>query len=135
MGKPVFKKGEAVTVFIDTDQLGTVAYRQARVHSCGMKRLLLISDKTGEMFGTDMKPELGSVDTPQSGYYISWVVFRRLEGEALQSTALQIATFNRAAHQKYWEDRITRYAASTYIPAAKEHLAAMHEPQVIEYYK
>lgn len=48
-----FKKGELVTVLKDWDRKGTVTFRQARVYSCGLKRMILTSLKTGEEFGRD----------------------------------------------------------------------------------
>ena len=52
-----YKKGQLVTVIKSWDDKGTMYIRDAVVHSCGLKRLILTDANTGEEFGDWYNPE------------------------------------------------------------------------------
>lgn len=121
-----YRKGDAVAVLTSWDDKGTVQIRRATVHSCGRKVMRLIDARTGELFGTEYRPE-----NPEIHAHGSHVI-----SDAADANLEQIALADGAAVVAQERDRMVRQIAQNaanahYVFAMRRHLNELHEPRVI----
>lgn len=116
-----FTKGQHVTVLVNWDRKGTVAYYHAAVHSCGAKRMVLYSSVTGDEIGREFSP-----DNPY--------IVPRLTDAALTQFGLATAeTFLREEREHLNRCLNNTTAGEGYLRAIRADLAKLHEPRVIPY--
>lgn len=122
-----FKKGEQVTLLTNWDSKGTVAYRHCVVHSCGLKRLVLLDAETGQCIGRDFTPEKAeSVNDLISAHF---GIFRRLSEDEVKALAIPCAE-NILAEQKTHIERSLEDSPNENCRLRQlKELEALHEPR------
>ena len=119
-----FKKGDAVTFISDWDRKGTVTFRDAIVHSCGKKQMILTDEQTGEEIGRHFKPEIGG---EMGG------TFPRMTEEEAVAKGLEIAERVLAKEREHFARCLAGNNGESYDNAIRKNIAALHEPRVISY--
>jgi len=124
-----FAKGDLVTCISNWDDKGTTMIRDAVVHSCGLKRMILTDAETGEEFGEEYyRPqnalEAGTLDG----------VFPRLTEEDATRRGLDYAASFLAGIREIWEGHIVRNSHDAgYCRSIRQDIDELHEPRVDSY--
>lgn len=129
-----FKKGQQVTFIQSWDNKGTVTYRQAVVHSCGTKQMILIDELTSEEMGRHFRPELGDVSKVTA---FNWnATFPRMSEEEAIALCLDAgAKVVAAERESIAACRVRNVnAPATYHRALDRDEAALHEPRAVNYH-
>lgn len=91
-----FSKGELVTYI--TRGNGNFYFQTAKVESCGAKKMTLSDDITGQMMGSNFRPEIGFGEMPANcnpegdrpaHHYQSDATFKLMSDEAAEAFCLQ----------------------------------------------
>jgi hypothetical protein len=125
----VFNKGDKVTYITSWDNKGTVVYRDAIVHSCDKKQMILIDPETLEEMGRLFKPAVGfDLRNTREGTYP-----RMTEAEAI-TECLRLGALIVQEQTHRFNSCITANEANTpYINAIKRELSELHEPRAMSY--
>jgi hypothetical protein len=128
MGK-AFTKGQEVTILASWDNKGTVYYRDAIVHSCGQKQMVLTSAHTGEELGRHFRPVLGDIEQARA----FWLgVFPRMTEEQAVASCLRAAGLVLKTERTFLAERKAKYSHNTgYIRCIEKDEAALHEPAAL----
>lgn len=132
MATKAYKKGDKVTVIGAWDRKGTVYYRDAVVHSCGVKQMTLTDEKTGVEIGRHFKPVRGSLETVKA---CNWEgVFPRMTaGEAVEVCLKAGALIVEMNHAEYSRLMVLEAGNRPYVKAMQGYIDALHEPRAMEY--
>ena len=125
-----FTKGQKVTYICSWDNKGTVAYRQAVVHSCGAKQMVLTDEVTGEEMGRHFAPVLGSLDNIRSFNYGG--TFPRMSDDDAAALSLEVGAKVIEAVKADVEYRLTLPAYTK--EGQAQRLAELHEPRALNYH-
>ena len=129
MSKKAFKKGDRVTRICDWDGRGTVAIREAIVHSCGAKRLILTDAESGEEIGRNFRP----VRSDPSERVSRWggdLIFPMLPREEAITIALESGALIAANEKASGELKLKNNSDQTgYCNAIRSMIADLHEPR------
>ena len=125
-----FNKGDQVTLIGSWDNKGTVFYRDAVVHSCGKKQMVLTCAATGEELGRHYAPVCGDLAKVTS---FNWIgVWPRLSREEAETLCLEAGALVVKAEREHLADRRERFADASpgYFAALDKAEAELHEPRV-----
>lgn len=120
-----FKKGQLVTVLKSYDDKGTVTYQHAIVRSCGVKRMMLTDEATGNDLGDAFfNPKVGSLDSV-TGY--NWYgVFPRMADIDAEAACLVVANKVVALRKARYLELISERGDAEYY---NKYIAELHEPR------
>lgn len=127
-----FNKGDQVTLIGSWDNKGTVFYRNAVVHSCGKKQMVLTCATTGEELGRHYRPERGALEKV-TGF--NWVgVWPRLSREEAEALCLEVGALVVKANREHLAERRIRFADAEpgYFAALDKSEAELHEPRALD---
>lgn len=129
-----FKKGDTVTVIGNWDSKGTVSYRHCVVHSCGLKRLVLIDAVTDQCVGRDFRPKkaksLIDVIEDTSHIHFGEFTFARLSEDEIKSIVIPFAEHILVLEKKDIErDLLDDTNHPSRVRGLESRLAALHEPR------
>jgi|688.fasta_scaffold99366_7 hypothetical protein len=125
-----FSKGDKVTVIGDWDRSGTVWFTQGIVYSCGKRRMIVTDERTGEQLGKEFHVNFEG----KSLNDYSPLVLPRLEGDALQDKAVELAGGVIAWWRNLYRNRLEKYRLNgdeQGVEIMEEQLELLHEPRVI----
>jgi hypothetical protein len=127
-----FNKGDKVTHIASWDDKGTVTYRNALVHSCGMKQMILTDEATGEEIGRHFAPVLGSLE---ESVRRCGVTFPRMTEEEAIAACLKVGALWVEAERERIAACRAYYAneRASYHAALDEDEAKLHEPRALRY--
>ncbi len=135
MAQKAFKKGDRVTRISDWDGKGTVAIREAIVHSCGVKRLILTDATTGEEIGRNFRAERNEPEDrleSWGGGFAQGLIFPALDRDVAIKIALESGAAIVASVRANAEKRIADEAGNAgFINAMNSKIVALHEPRFI----
>lgn len=126
-----FNKGDLVTLIGSWDNKGTVSYRDAIVHSCGKKQMVLTCATTGEELGRHYAPARGSLDKV-TGF--NWLgVWPRQSREEAEALCLEAGALVIKAVREHLAERRVRYADDKkFLAALDREEAQLHEPRALD---
>lgn len=128
-----FKKGQLVTYVASWDNKGTVTFRDAIVHSCGAKQMVLTDAATGKEMGRHFAPVLGSLDNVSA---FNWGgTFPRMTEEEATAVCLKVGELVVKAEREHIAARRIQYASASagYHAALDKGEAELHEPRAMRY--
>lgn len=130
-----FTKGDRVTRISDWDGKGTVAIREAIVHSCGVKRLILTDAETGEEIGRNFRAERNDIEdriTRWAGGPAQGLILLVIPRDEAIVIALESGAAIVASQRAKISRRIEQAAGNKgYIRALDREIADLHEPRFI----
>lgn len=121
-----FTKGQEVTYIAIWNRTGTAYYRNAIVHSCGNKQMVLTDAETGEEMGRHFHPGA------DRKYGFEQTFPRMTEAEAV-AKCLEIAAEYLAGERARFERCLASGQSEGYNNAVRKDLAALTEPKAVSY--
>lgn len=84
-----FTKNELATYIASWNNKGTVAFRQVRVHSCGVKQMCLHDAVTDAMLGRHFEPVVSLAEVPANSFNWSGT-FKKMTDADAEALALEL---------------------------------------------
>ncbi len=85
-----FTKNELATYIASWNNKGAVAFRQVRVHSCGVKQMCLHDAETDMMLGHHFAPVVSSNELHERGCFNWGGTFKKLSDDEAEKLALEM---------------------------------------------
>ena len=125
-----FTKGQKVTHLASWDSKGTVTYRDAIVHSCGTKQMVLTDEATGQEMGRRFSPEMGSLE--RVNLYLGATFPRMTEEEAI-AASLKFGGLVVEYQRKHYAACLSSSTNARYKAAIEAEASELHEPRAMRY--
>lgn len=121
----MFKKGETVFLIQPWNRVSTVMVQECTVYSCGKKRMVLTSVKTGEEVGRDFLPAV-----EQRAHMVT---VHKITREEAKAKGLEVAAAFLAHNIAHLERRLAEYptAGEGYRKAIQSELDLLNSPATV----
>lgn len=130
-----FKKGQFAIYFISADGKGTFNWTRALVKSCGEKKMTLENAETGDMMGSNFRPdhsqnyEINYKGETHVKWYVD-VATPDMDDASAERTALELAAAYLVREKAQLESKIGNTVYNQ--EGVLESLASLHEPRAVK---